>query len=75
MVLVEAGAVDLVVGPAEDAEGVIGSEVDEGEADGAGAGSPGGAGGEEDVSDEIGVGGVGWGVDAQPVEMGRGIEP
>lgn len=31
MVLVEAGPVDVVVGPSEDSEGVIGAEIDKGE--------------------------------------------
>lgn len=72
VVVVEVAVVDLVGGPAEDAEGVVGTEVGEGEVEGASAGGPGGGGVEEEVTDEVVVGGVWGGVDAEPVEGGRG---
>lgn len=59
---------DVGAGPAEDAELVGEAEVDEGQGKGAGAGGPGRGGGEEEVADEVGGGGVGGRVDAEPVE-------
>ncbi|KAL6193401.1 hypothetical protein ACLB2K_034485 [Fragaria x ananassa] len=45
--------VDLGLGPAEDPEGVVGSEVDQGKRDGAQPGLPYRAGGEELVPEEV----------------------
>lgn len=45
--------VDFGSGPAEDPEGVWGSEVDEGEGEVAGAGLPGGGLGEEEVTEVV----------------------
>lgn len=39
-----------------------------------GVGSPCMAGPEEDVADEIGVEGIGWGVDVEAVKMGWRID-
>lgn len=63
--------VDLGFGPVEDPELVVGSHVDERDRDGARPGLPVWGGGEEDVADEVAVGGVCRGVDPQPVEMRR----
>ena len=63
--------VDFGFNPSEDPEGVVGSEVDEREGNGARPGLPRGGGVEEHVADEVLVIGV-WGrVDAEPVELGR----
>lgn len=64
--------VDFGIRPSEDPELVVGSEVRQGDGEGARPGSPGGRGGEEEVADEVVVGGVGWGVYAEPVEGRRG---
>lgn len=72
--MVLAFRVDFGSGPAEDPEGVIGSEVDEGEGEVAGAGLPGGGLGEEKVTEEVVVRG-GWGrVDGEEVEVGGGVD-
>lgn len=66
--------VDFGLGPVEDTEGVVGSEVDERERESAGAGLPGGGFGEEEVADVVFVGGGGWRVDCDEVEIGRGLD-
>lgn len=60
---------DLGFRPAEDPELVGGAEVDEGEREGAMAGLPGGGIVEEEVADEVGIGGVRRRVDAEPIEV------
>lgn len=67
--------VDFGAGPSEDPEGVVGSEVDEREGEGARPGLPGRGFGEEEVADEVVVGGGGRRVDAYPVELRRRIDP
>lgn len=66
--------VDFGLGPVEDTEGVVGSKVDEREGESAGAGLPGGRLGEEEVADVVFVGGGGWGVDSEEVEIGGGLD-
>lgn len=63
--------VDFRFSPVEYAEGVLGSEIDEREGKGTRAGFPGWGFGEEQVADEIVVGGGGWRVDTYPVEHRR----
>lgn len=65
---------DLAAEPAKEAELVIGSEVDEGEGDGSGSGKVSGGGVEEEVADEIAVGGVRGRVDPEPIEIGGGVD-
>lgn len=71
MVVVLALRVDLGLGPAEYAEGVVGSEVDEWEGEGTRPGLPRGGFREEEVADEVVVGGGGRRVDAYPVQLRR----
>lgn len=72
VIVVLALGVDLGAGPAEDAEGVVGAEVDEGEGEVAGAGAPRGGLREEEVSDEVVVRGGRRGIDGEEVEVGGG---
>lgn len=66
--------VDFGLGPVEDTEGVVGTEVDERKREVAGAGLPGGGFGEEEVADVVFVGGGRWGVDCEEVEIGGGLD-
>lgn len=59
--------VDFWLGPMEDTEDVVGTEVDEREGEGARTGLPGGWFREEEVADEVVVGGGGWWVDCYKV--------
>lgn len=72
--MVVVAIVDLVSGPSEDAELVMGSEVGKGEGDGSGSTKVVRGGVEEEVADEILVGGARWRVDAKPVEIGGGVD-
>lgn len=73
--MVVALRVDLGSGPAKDPEGVVGSEGDEGEGDGARPGLPVRVGfGEEEVADEVVLGRGWWGVDGEEVEVGGGVD-
>lgn len=65
--------VDFGFCPVEDPELVVGSHVDQRDRDGTRAGLPSRRRREENIADEVAVGGIGGGVDAEPIEMRRRV--
>lgn len=74
VVLVDVVGVDLGLVPAENPEGVVQSEIDQREGNGAGPRFPCGGGGEELVSYKVVVVGGRGRVDAEPVESGGRVD-
>lgn len=72
--MVPVAVVDLAAGPVEDPKLVVGSEVGEGDGDGPGSAKVVGGGVEEEVTDEVLIAGARRRVDAQPVEVGGGLD-